>query len=169
MLAYGSHIMHYNAYTRPKSIQINISTRNRGMLMGIAAAATARKNMLRRSAEWRANRRAMGDTKFISAEQQSRAKWNEFTKLSRDFAKAYPNEFKTFLMAKEHNKVAIQSFGLPRHMSAQVEAVAPSHPSHMLPTTLHDPRAIPSAASIEGRRLASAGSKRLAELGIRLD
>ena len=36
-----------------------------------------------------------------------------------------------------------------------------------LPTT--DSRVIPSAVAMESRRLASAGNKRLAELGIRLD
>ena len=138
--------------------------------MGIAAAAaTARKNMLKRSAEWRAQRRSSGDVVFLQSEQASRDKYNEFTKLSREFSKTYPNEFKTFLLAKQHNQVARQSFGIPRDMNAPIEAAPSRAPSHMLPTTLHDHRSIPSAAAIEGRRLASAGNKRLVELGIRLD
>jgi hypothetical protein len=143
------------------------------MSMGIAAAATARKNMLKRSAEWRAQRRSSGDVVFLQSEQASRDKYNEFTKLSREFAKLYPNEFKTFLLAKQHNQVARQSFGIPRNMSETITPVTPSN----MPTTLHyiDQRlttpfgSIPSAAAIEGKRLKSAGINHLAELGIRLD
>jgi hypothetical protein len=74
--------------------------------MGIAAAATARKNMLKRSAEWRANRRKDSDT-FKASEQMSRDKYNEFTKLSGEFSRTYPNEFNNFLLAKQSNVVAL--------------------------------------------------------------
>lgn len=99
--------------------------------MGIAAAATARKNMLKRSAEWRANRRKDSDT-FKASEQMSRDKYNEFTKLSGEFSRTYPNEFNNFLLAKQSNVVARQSFGLPRHMAATVPAKG-----GLRPTMLH--------------------------------
>jgi hypothetical protein len=141
--------------------------------MGMAAAATAMKNRLKRNAEWRAHKRDSKDVVFLQSEQASRDKYNEFTKLSREFSKTYPNEFKTFLLAKQYNRVARQSFGITRNMSETITPVAPPHMS----TTLHniDQRlttpsgSIPSAVAMEGKRLQSAGNSRLAQLGIRLD
>jgi hypothetical protein len=135
--------------------------------MGIAVAVTAKKNMLRRSAEWRANRRSSGDVVFLQSEQASRDKYNEFTRLSREFSKTYPKEFKNFLLAKAEGRQVAQRFA-PRHMSslAPEGSSIPTIPI-TLPTT--DSRVIPSAVAMESRRLASAGNKRLAELGIRLD
>ena len=92
--------------------------------MGMQAAATARQNKLKRNAEWRANRRLTSD-EFKKAEKASHDKYGEFRRLSMEFTRAYPNEFKTFLLTKQHNQVARQSFGIPRDMNAPIEA-APS-------------------------------------------
>lgn len=141
--------------------------------MGMTATVAAKQNKLRINAEWRAQRRISSDA-FLKAEQKSRDRYNEFTKLSREFSKAYPIEFKTFLMSKaEGRPVARQSFGLPRHMPP----VAP----HMLPITTaagglrpmptvhlsHSGR-IPNAQELENNRPKPAADM-LAALGIRLD
>jgi hypothetical protein len=155
--------------------------------MGITATAVAKRNKLKRNAEWRANRRATSDV-FLKAEQQSRAKYNEFTNLSREFAKTYPNEFKLFLQAKMHNgSVARQSFGLPRHIPATTLLTSGLQPA-TLPATMATPLTgilqppvrlpdfgvvssgrIPSAQQNESRRIDPAASGTLAQLGIRLD
>jgi hypothetical protein len=57
--------------------------------MGITATTIAKKSKLKRNAAWRANRRKDSDA-FKEAEQMSRDKYNEFTKLSRAFVRAYP-------------------------------------------------------------------------------
>src|ERR1700677_3503948 len=91
--------------------------------MGMAASAITMRNRLRRSAEWRFRKRAERDVVFLASEQKSRDRYNGFTKLSREFSKAYPNEFKTFCMAKaEGRQVAHSAFGLPRHIPATMAA-----------------------------------------------
>lgn len=50
--------------------------------MGMASAAAATQNKLRITREWKADRRAMKDGKFLASAQMSRDKYNEFTKLS---------------------------------------------------------------------------------------
>jgi hypothetical protein len=89
----------------------------------------------------------MGVTATAEAEQMSRDKYNEFTKLSRAFVRAYPNEFKTFLLARSRDTVARQSFGLPRTpvsaeggLRLQVDSlpVQGMMSPHLLPTTLQD-------------------------------
>jgi hypothetical protein len=146
--------------------------------MGIAAAATARRNKLKRNAEWRTNRRIMSDA-FKQTEQQSRDKYSDFVKLSREFSKAYPDEFKMFLLAKSKNMQAPrQSFGIPRHIPATVtpHVTSPTTP----PIQLHDfrsvssERRIPSASAMEASRMpprgpSEAATGTLAALGIRLD
>jgi hypothetical protein len=135
--------------------------------MGITATTIAKKRKLKRNADWRSNRRKDSNA-FKEAEQMSRDKYNEFTKLSRAFVRAYPNEFKTFLLAKQGNVVARQSFGLPRHMPATM--AAPSAPPVHLPdfSAVSSGR-IPSAQELESRRLQPAVDNALRQLGIRLD
>jgi hypothetical protein len=154
--------------------------------MGITATTIAKKSKLKRNADWRANARKESD-KFKASEQMSRDKYNEFTKLSRAFVRAYPNEFKTFLLAKQGNVVARQSFGLPRHMPATMPAEGGLRPSTFPegsstpPVQLPDFRSssvssgrIPSAQELEGRRLQptaaeSPSGNALDILGIRRD
>jgi hypothetical protein len=120
---------------------------------------------------------------FKEAEQMSRDKYNEFTKLSRAFVRAYPNEFKTFLLARSRDIVARQSFGLPRTPVSAEGGLRPQIDSlpvqgmmspHLLPTTLQDiatpdPRHGLSPQQQEARRLAPVALNTLAQLGIRLD
>jgi hypothetical protein len=83
--------------------------------MGVNATAAANQNKLKRNAKWRANRRTTSDA-FLEAEQKSRDRYNEFTKLSRMFVKAYPQEFAKWM--REGRQVTRQPFGLPRHIPA---------------------------------------------------
>jgi hypothetical protein len=124
--------------------------------MGITATAVAKRNKLKRNAEWRATRRTTSDA-FKKAEQESRDRYNEFTKLSREFSKTYPNEFKNFLMAKSRGVVARQTFGLPRNVSATTPAITPA--TMAAPIQLPDFRSVsssgsvPSAQKLEANRL----------------
>lgn len=142
--------------------------------MGMAAADTARRNKLKRNADWRANRRITSNA-FKNAEHQSRDRYNEYTKLSREFSKAYPNEFKMFLLAKSKNMQAPrQSFELPRHISPTGVAqsvTSPTTPPIQLPDfrSVSSERRIPSASAMEASRMPSGGpTGTLAALGIRL-
>ena len=137
----------------------------------MAAAATAMKNRLKRNAELGANRRHTGDTVFLAAEQASRHRYNEFTKLSREFSKAYPNEFKNFLMARSRGiPVARQSFGLPRHTPPVTVLSGQSMPPIQLPDfrSVTSSGRIPSAQHMESSRMPPKADT-LAALGIRLD
>jgi hypothetical protein len=141
--------------------------------MGVAATAAAKKNKLKITREWKANARKDSDA-FKASEQMSRDKYNEFTKLSRAFVAAYPDEFKTFLVARSRGiPVARQSFGLPRHMPTTVPAtmLAPMTPIQLTDfKSFPSERRVPSAQSLEARRIQpSGGSNPLADLGIRLD
>lgn len=138
--------------------------------MGMAAAATAMRNRLNRSKDWRAHKRSQGDTAFLKAETELRRRYNEYTQLSREFSKTYANEFQHWLKAKmQNNQAPRQPFGQSRHisetMSATPASVTALMPAQWRPTS----DVIPSAAAMESRRLESAGNNRLAELGIRLD
>jgi hypothetical protein len=139
--------------------------------MGITATATAKERRLKRNADRRAERRIDSDT-FKAAEQMSRDKYNEFTKLSRAFVRAYPNEFKNFLMAHSRGAVARQSFGLPRHIPpvvSQSSTPAEVRPPIQLPDfrSVSSSGRTPTAQQNENSRLSSAAV--LTQLGIRLD
>jgi hypothetical protein len=137
--------------------------------MGVTATAAAKKNKLRINADWRANRRKDSDA-FKEAEQMSRNKYNEFTKLSRAFVRAYPNEFKIFLLARSRNTVARQSFGQPCHMPEwSSQSSTPVSPILTPPIDLKSSPSggMPSAQKLESSRLPD--SSTLTKLGIRLD
>lgn len=146
--------------------------------MGITATAAAKERRLKRNADRRAERRINSDT-FKDAEQQSRDRYNEYTKLSREFSKSYPNEFKNFLLAKSRDmQVPRQSFGLPRHIPAIVprHVTSPTTAPIQLPDfkSVSSERRIPSASAMEASRMpprgpSGAAAGTLAALGIRLD
>jgi hypothetical protein len=142
--------------------------------MGITATAAAMKNKLKINAEWRANRRTTSDA-FLKVEQESRDRYNEFTKLSREFSKTYPNEFKNFVMAKADGRpVAPRPFGTPRHMPAITAPHMPAPtfaPIPVLPDSTDRqslPRRIPTAQEMENSRPKPAADM-LSLLGLRLD
>jgi hypothetical protein len=123
--------------------------------MGVTATAAAMKNKLRINAEWRANRRKDSDA-FKEAEQMSRDKYNEFTKLSRAFVRAYPNEFKTFLLARSRDTAARQSFGQPRHMLPEGSST-PVSPSILPGSSTPPPIQLPDfTSSVSSGRIPSA-------------
>ena len=72
---------------------------------------------LERNREWKAHRRLNSD-EFLKAEQKSRDKYNEFTKLSRTFAKAYPWDFAKFLQGLQRSE----------QMNGSAVAASPSTP-----------------------------------------
>jgi hypothetical protein len=134
--------------------------------MGVTATDAAKKNKLRITREWKANAR-IESNKFKASEQMSRDKYNEFTKQSRTFARAYPNEFKLFLLARSKNMQAPrQSFGPSRHMPEVVTTPVTQLPN-LRPMSSSSSGSVPSAAAMEAKRLPQ--SDVLNALGIRLD
>jgi hypothetical protein len=123
--------------------------------MGVTATAAAKQNKLRITREWKANERTTSD-KFKQSEQMSRDRHNQLTKLSRAFVRAYPNEFKTFLLARSRGAVARQSFGQPRYMVPQPIRVP--QPITLSPIQLSDFKSVSSSPDgpFGGRRIPTA-------------
>jgi len=137
--------------------------------MGITATAVAKRNKLKRNAEWRAIRRTTSDA-FKKAEQESRDRYNDFTKLSRMYCKTHPWEFAMWVQKLQKAEV------MPLAPSAGPQSrMLPTMYTPMLPTVTHivtpssSGRRIPTAEEMERSRLSPAPDNALALLGIRLD
>jgi hypothetical protein len=136
--------------------------------MGITATAVAKRNKLKRNAEWRAIRRTTSDA-FKKAEQESRDRYNEFTKLSRMYCKTHPWEFAMWVQKLQKGVMPVAPSAGPQ------SRMLPTMSIRMLPTVTHivppssSGRRIPTAQEMERSRLSPAPDNALALLGIRLD